>query len=102
MPKTISSTLKKTQQSKVIHKILLNKNPELINSSDTSQKANLIFIGNPVAPTRINIYKLSRRLNNGTNPTIKNRDSIESKRNTHERLTKKIMDNITGKVPNAN
>ncbi len=101
-PKTISSTLKKIQQSKATHKILPNKNPELINSSDTSQYDNLIFIGNPAIPARMNIYKLSRRLNNGTNPTIKNRDSIESKRNNHERLTKKNIDNIAGKVPNAN
>lgn len=64
-PKTISSTLKKTQQSKAIYKILPTKNPELINSSDTSQYDNLTFIGNPAVPTKINIHKLSRLLNIG-------------------------------------
>ena len=77
-PKTISSTLKKTQHSKAIHKILPNKNPELINSSDTSQYDNLIFIGRPAIPTRMNIYKLSLLLNTGTIPTIINNDKTQS------------------------
>lgn len=83
-PKTISSTLKKTQQSKAIHNILPNKNPELINSSDTSQYDNLMFIGNPAIPTRMNIYKLSLLLNTGTAPTIINNDKTQNRRSNHD------------------
>lgn len=83
-PKTISSTLKKTQQSKATHKILPNKNPELINSSDTSQYDDLMFIGSPAIPTRMNIYKLSLLLNTGTTPTIINNDKTQNRRINHD------------------
>lgn len=84
MPNTISSTLKKTQQSIAPHKISPTKNPELINSSDTSQYDNLIFIGSPAMPTRMNIYKLSLLLNIGTIPTIMNNDKIQNRRINHD------------------
>ena len=101
IPKTISSTLKKTQQSNATHKILPIKNPELINSSDTSQYDNLIFIGKPAIPTKINIYKLSLLLNTGTIPTIINNDKTQSRRINQDWFTRKPIDNIAGKAPNT-
>lgn len=73
----------------------------MINSSDTSQYDNLIFIGSPAIPTRMNMYKLSLLLNTGTTPTIINNDKTQSRRVNHDWFTRKPTDNIAGKTPNA-